>query len=49
VHSVLAKAYLVAGENKSVGDHNVLTTTSGEDNHLSNIVTGQWLNSPESY
>jgi hypothetical protein len=40
------KAYLVAGEDQSIGDHDILTTTGSKHNNLSNVITSQWLNAP---
>jgi hypothetical protein len=36
----------VAGEDQGIGDHNILTTTSGKDNNLGDVVTGQRLDAP---
>jgi hypothetical protein len=40
------KTYLVAGEDQSISDHNILATASSKHNNLGDIITGQWLNTP---
>jgi hypothetical protein len=39
----------VAGVDQGIGDDHVLTTTSGEDNNLGNVVTSKRLNTPVRY
>lgn len=36
-------AYLVAREDQSIGDHNVLPPASGEDNDLGDVVGCEWF------
>jgi hypothetical protein len=39
----------VAGVDQGISDNHVLTTTSGEDNNLGNVVTSERLNTPVRY
>jgi hypothetical protein len=46
INSTAKQAYLVAGENQGIGDHNVLTTTSRKDDNLGNVITSQRFDAP---
>lgn len=39
-------AYLVAGEDQGIGDHDILPSAGGEDDNLGNVLAGERLNTP---
>lgn len=38
--------YLVAGEDQSIGNHNILPSAGSKDNDLGDVISGQRLDTP---